>query len=224
MADFRVIGHATGRTEGPGKTTGGAIYAFDVCPPGTLWAKALRSPYPAARIKSIDVSRAEALPGVHAVLSGADVAGRLQGRQVRDVPLLAQNVVRFAGEKVAVVAADDEETAQRAAGLIIVEYEEINPVLDALEAQRDDARLIHPDMATYEGFRRPPERPSNTFFSASFGLGDIDAGFAEADLVFEDEYRCGRTHPAFLEPRSCVVSVGEDGRAHVWASNKTPSA
>ena len=222
MADFRVIGHPAGRTEGPDKTTGSALYAFDVCPPGTLWAKALRSPYPAARIKAIDTARAEAIPGVHAVLTGADVAGRLQGRQVRDVPLLAQSEVRFAGEKVAVVAADDEETAQRAAGMIAVEYEEMEPLLDALEAMRPDARLIHPGMGAYEGFRRPPPEPSNAFFSATFGIGDVEAGFAEADEVIEDEYLCARTHPAFFEPRCCVVSVESDGRAHVWSSNKTP--
>ena len=222
MSSFKVIGHPAGRTEGRDKTSGSALYAFDVCPPGTLWAKALRSPYPAARIKAIDVSHAEALPGIHAVLAGADVAGRLQGRQVRDVPLLAQDVVRFAGEKVAVVAADDEETAQRAAGMIAVEYEEMTPLLDARQAARANARLIHPGMGAYEGFRRPPAQPSNVFFSATFGIGDVDAGFAEADLIFEDEYRCGRTHPAFFEPRCCVVSVESGGRAHVWSSNKTP--
>ena len=222
MTDFRVIGHPAGRTEGPDKTTGSALYAFDVCPPGTLWAKTLRSPYPAARIKAIDASRAEELPGVRAVMTGAAVAGLLQGRQVRDVPLLAQDVVRFAGEKVAAVAADDEETAQRAAGMIVVEYEEMTPLLDALEAVRPEARLIHPGMAAYEGFRRPPAQPSNAFFNATFGIGDVGAGFAEADLIFEDEYRCGRTHPAFFEPRCCVVSVESDGRAHVWSSNKTP--
>ena len=222
MTDFRVIGRPTGRTEGPDKTTGSALYAFDVCPPGTLWAKTLRSPYPAARIKAIDVSRAEALPGVHAVLTGTDVAGRLQGRQVRDVPLLAQDVVRFAGEKVAAVAADDEETAQRAVGLIDVEYEEMEPLLDALEAMHPEARLIHPGMGAYEGFRRPLGQPSNVFFSATFGIGDVDVGFTEADLVFEDEYRCARTHPAFFEPRCCVVSAESDERVHVWSSNKTP--
>ena len=222
MTNYRVIGHPAGRTEGLDKTTGSALYAFDVCPPETLWAKTLRSPYPAARIKSVDVSRAESLPGVRAVLTGADVEGRLQGRQVRDVPLLAQDIVRFAGEKVAVVAADDEETAQRAAGMIVVKYEEMTPLLDALEAMQPEARLIHPGMREYEGFRRPPPEPSNTFFSATFGIGDVAAGFAEADLIFEDEYRCGRTHPAFFEPRSCVVSVVNDGRAHVWSSNKTP--
>lgn len=222
MTTFRVIGHPAGRTEGPDKTTGSALYAFDVCPPGTLWAKALRSPYPAARIKTIDASRAEALPGVRAVLTGADVAGLLQGRQVRDVPVLAQDIVRFAGEKVAVVAADDEEIAQRAASMIGVEYEEMTPLLDALEAMRPEARLLHPDMAAYEGFRRPPAQPSNAFFSATFGIGDVDAGFVEADLIFEDEYQCGRTHPAFFEPRCCVVSAESDGRAHVWSSNKTP--
>ncbi len=222
MTTYRVIGRSAGRTEGREKTTGSARYAFDALPPGTLWAKTLRSPYPAARIRSIDASRAVALPGVWAVLTGADVEGRLQGRQVRDVPLLAQGLVRFAGEKVAVVAADDEETAQRACELIIVDYEETPPVLDPLEAMKEGARLIHPDMGGYEGFRRPPEQPSNAFFTASFGLGDVDAGFAEADFVFEDEYRCARTHPAFFEPRSCVVSVEPGGRAHVWASNKTP--
>ncbi|MDE2835884.1 MAG: xanthine dehydrogenase family protein molybdopterin-binding subunit [Chloroflexota bacterium] len=222
MTDYRVIGHPAGRTEGPDKTTGSALYAFDVCPPGTLWAKALRSPYPAARIRRVDVSRAVAVPGVRAVLTGADVAGRLQGRQVRDLPLLAQDVVRFAGEKVAAVAADDEETAQRAVGMIEVEYEEMTPLLDALDAARPGARVIHPGMDAYEGFRRPPPEPSNVFFSAEFGIGDVDAGFAEADFVFEDEYRCGRTHPAFFESRSCVVSVEKDGRAHVWSSNKTP--
>ncbi len=222
MTDFRVIGRPTGRTEGPDKTTGSALYAFDVCPPGTLWAKTLRSPYPAARIKAIDVSRAEALPGVHAVLTGTDVAGRLQGRQVRDVPLLAQDLVRFAGEKVAAVAADDEETAQRAVGMIDVEYVEMEPLLDALEAMHPEARLIHPGMGAYEGFRRPPAQPSNVFFSATFGIGDVDVGFADADFILEDEYHCARTHPAFFEPRCCVVSVESDGRAHVWSSNKTP--
>ena len=142
MADFRVIGHPAGRTEGPDKTTGSALYAFDVCPPGTLWAKALRSPYAAARIKAIDASQAEALPGVHAVLTGANVTGLLQGRQVRDVPLLAQDIVRFAGEKVAVAAADDEETAQRAAAMIAVEYEEMTPLLDAEEAAQPD-EVVH---------------------------------------------------------------------------------
>ena len=222
MTTYNVIGRPAPRTEGREKTTGAARYALDVLPPGTLWAKALRSPYPSARILSVDASRAESAPGVRAVLTGPDVAGLLQGRQVRDVPLLAQGEVRFAGEKVAVVAADDEETAQRALDLIAVAYEETPPLLDAEEAARDGARLIHPEMASYEGFRRPPERPSNVFFTASFGIGDVDAGFAEAELVFEDEYRCARTHPAFLEPRSCVVSVEPDGRAHVWASNKTP--
>ncbi len=222
MTTYRVIGQPTGRTEGREKTTGAARYALDELPPGTLWAKTLRSPYPAARIRSIDASRALAVDGVRAVLTGADVAGLLQGRQVRDAPLLAQGETRFAGEKVAVAAADDEETAQRAADLIVVDYEEAEPLLDPLEAVREGARLIHPDMGCYEGFRRPPEQPSNVFFSASFGLGDVEAGFAEADFIFEDEYRCARTHPAFFEPRSCVVWVEAGGRAHVWASNKTP--
>ena len=222
MSRYRVIGKATGRTDGPVKTTGAATYAFDVNPVGTAWAKTLRSPYPHARIISIDTSRASRLPGVLAVLTGRDVAGHLQGRQVRDLPILAQELVRFAGEKIAAVAAEDEETALRAIDLIDVVYQELPVTLDPLDAMNPNAPLLHPNMHAYEGFRRPPSQPSNVFFTATFGLGDVERGFQEADLIFEDEYRCGRTHPAFFEPRSCVVSVESNGRANVWASNKTP--
>ena len=124
------------------------------------------TPQPASKASTSPGRRRS--PGFTPCLAGLMSQAGCRGRQVRDVPLLAQDVVRFAGEKVAVVAADDEETAQRAAGLIIVGYEEITPVLDALEAQRDGTRLIHPDMAAYEGFRHPPERPVQHLLQCEF--------------------------------------------------------
>ena len=118
---FKVIGQPIRRIEGPDKTTGAARYAGDILLPGMLWAKVLRSPHPHARIRGIDTSRAEALPGVHAVLTAADVPSELTGRMLKDMPLLAQDRVRFAGEKVAVVAAEDKATADAATELIDVD-------------------------------------------------------------------------------------------------------
>ena len=111
MNTYKVIGKKAARKDGPAKVTGRAEYAYDVALPGMLHGKSVRSPLPYARIVKIDISKALALPGVHAVLTGADLKGYVQGRQVRDMPLLAQDIVRFAGEKVAVVAAEDEDIA-----------------------------------------------------------------------------------------------------------------
>ncbi|MCH8940646.1 MAG: hypothetical protein IIC27_05955, partial [Chloroflexi bacterium] len=110
----QVIGQPIARVDGPEKVTGKARYSADINLPGTLWGKSLRSPYPHARIVSIDTTAAKALPGVHVVLTGDDVRGILYGRRLRDVPILAWDHVRFAGERVAAVAADDEDIAQAA--------------------------------------------------------------------------------------------------------------
>ena len=222
MTSYKVIGKPTERADGPAKVTGLASYAADVRVDGMLFAKVLRSPFPHARIVRIGTSRAREVPGVHAVLTGADTAGHLQGTRVRDVPVLADGTVRFAGEKVAVVAADDEETAQRALDLIDVAYEELPPLLDVQEAMGPDAPLLHPGMLEYEGFVRPAETPSNVFFRNSYGIGDVEEGFAKADRVFESTYLTTRTHQGFLEPRASVVWADHDGRVEVWTSHKAP--
>jgi CO/xanthine dehydrogenase Mo-binding subunit len=222
MTTYKVVGQPATRTDGPEKVTGSAKYAADVQLPGVLWGKALRSPFPHARIRSIDTSKAEKLAGVHAVLTGKDVRGVMQGRTLKDLPPLAQDKVRFVGEKVAVVAADDEDIAEQALALIEVGYEELTPLTDPLEAMKDGAPLLHPNLLTYDGVLRPPERPSNVFFSNTLGSGDVEKGFAEADQIFEDTYTTTRVHQAYLEPRACTVWVDGDGRVQVWATNKTP--
>ena len=157
------IGQSIPRGEGPDKVSGKAVYAADISLPGMLWGKVLRSPYPYARIVSIDTSQAEALPGVHAVVTGQDMPDAKIGRRMVDMPVLAQDVVRFVGEKVAAVAAIDKEAADEALLLIEVEYEELTPVYDAEEAMGSDAPDLHPDMESYKGLPQPPSGIRNTF-------------------------------------------------------------
>ncbi len=222
MQAYHVIGKAAPRVDGVAKTTGAARYAADTDLPGMLWMKALRSPYPHARIVRIETSRAQRLPGVHAVLTGADVEGVLYGRRLRDVPALAHGHVRFAGERVAAVAADDAETAQRAVDLIDVVYEELPAVLEPEDALADGAPLLHPDVQAYHGLPAPLPQPTNAFVSDAWGRGDPERGFAEADLVIEAVYTTQRAHQAYLEPHSCVVWIDDDGRLQIWAPNKAP--
>src|SRR5919202_796722 len=148
---FAVVGQPITRDEGPAKVTGAARYTADVVTRGALWGKALRSPLPHARIVRIDTSRAAKLPGVRAVLTGADYPSSLMGRRLKDQPIVARERVRFIGERVAAVAAIDLDTADEAIALIDVEYEELPAVLDPMAAMAEDAPILHPDLLTYEG-------------------------------------------------------------------------
>ena len=139
-----VIGKPTPRVEGIEKVTGAAKYTADVTLPGMLWAKVVRSPITYGRLRRIDVSTALTVPGVKAIITGKDVAGRKIGRRIYDMPVLAEDVVRYAGEKIAAVAAETEEAAERACELIEIQYEELEPVLDPLEALQPTAPLLHP--------------------------------------------------------------------------------
>ena len=143
------IGARVGRAEGPDKVTGRAIYPADVKLDGTLVGKCLRSPHPYARIVRIDTSRAVAVRGVQAVLTGADIDNRHVGRMLRDLPILADGVVRFVGQKVAAVAAESLEVAEAALAEIQVEYEPMDPLLDVDAAVADGATVLHPEFDTY---------------------------------------------------------------------------
>src|ERR1051325_602384 len=134
MKAKKIIGVPTQRSEGREKVSGQAIFTTDVILPTMLWAKVLRSPIPYGRVKRIDTGKAAALPGVRAVITGADVKGLLIGRKIYDMPILANGMVRFIGEKVAAVAADSEAIAEAAVDLIDVEYEELPVITDTLAA------------------------------------------------------------------------------------------
>ena len=217
------IGKSIVRGEGPDKVSGKAIYAADISQPGMLWGRVLRSPYPYARIVSIDKSQAEALPGVHAVVTGQDIPDTKIGRRMVDMPILARDVVRFVGEKVAAVAADDKDAADEALLLIDVVYEELTPVYDAEEAMGVDAPDLHPDMESYQGFPQPPSGIKNAFAHITWEKGDIKQGFKESDLIFEHTFNAQLMHQAYIEPHACLVSADPAGMGvQIWANNKDP--
>jgi CO/xanthine dehydrogenase Mo-binding subunit len=220
----RIIGTPIPRLEGPEKVSGKAIYASDVCLPGMLWCKALRSPIPYGRIKGIDVSRALALSGVTAVVTGQDVAGLLIGRKIYDMPILADGVVRCIGEKVAAIAAETEDIAEDAVRLIEVDYEELPPILDPLEALEPSAPLLHPNVQRYRGLLHPIQQPSNVFIDMKWSKGDIEAGFRIADLIVENTFTTRPVHQAYIEPHACVVQARADGGADIWGCSKVPFA
>jgi CO/xanthine dehydrogenase Mo-binding subunit len=221
MAAFTVVGTSVPRIEGREKVTGGALYSADVQLPGMLWVKLLRSTEAHARLRRVDPRRARELPGVHVVITGADVGGLRTGVVLQDMPVLCDERVRFVGDPIAAVAAEDPDVAEEALKLIEVDYEPLPAVFDPEQALREDAPAIHPDKKTYRGL---PEQPdiANLQAISSIQKGDVQAGFAEADHVFEHTFTTGLSHQGYLEPRACTVSIEPDGTARFWSSTQTP--
>jgi CO/xanthine dehydrogenase Mo-binding subunit len=218
----QVVGNPTPRIEGELKVSGQAKYAVDITVPGMLWGKLLRSPIASGKIKRIDTSKAEKLDGVRTIITGQDCTGLKIGRRLYDMPILADGEVRFIGEKVAAVAADSELIAEEAVGLIDVEYEETEPILDPIEAMKPEARLIHPDVVNYKGLPNPLKEPSNDFIYMTWGRGDIEAGFRQADVIIENTFTTPSVHHSYIEPHSCVVKAAADGSAEFWSCSKVP--
>ena len=217
---YKFVGKATPRLEGAEKVTGKTRYAADVEIPDALWAKLLRSPLPHARILKVDTSKAAKLPGVRAVISGADIPPVLTGLRMKDMPVLARERVRYVGEPVAAVAADSPEIAEEAIGAIEVQYEELPFVTDPMEAIRPGAPLLHDNPAAY---KNAPERSTELPNVQSLGRwsnGDIEAGFKKAARIFEHTFRTPLGFHAYIEPHACVVQIGEGGQVEIWASNK----
>jgi CO/xanthine dehydrogenase Mo-binding subunit len=203
----QVVGRPTPRVEGELKVTGKAQYSADVNLPDTLWGRCLRSPIAYGRIKRIDTTKAWQVPGVKAVITGQDVTGLRIGRCIYDTPVLADGVVRFIGEKVAAVAAETKLAADRALEVIEVEYEEMEPLLDPVDAAKPGAPVLHPDLLSYKGLPVPVETLSNVFAYLKWGKGNIEEGFKQADLVIENTYTTQVTHQSYLEPHACVVKT-----------------
>ncbi len=220
---LKVVGKPADRIEGPDKVTGRLRYAADLAIPGTLWGKALRSPHPHARIVRIDTSRAKALPGVHAVITGAEHPHMI-GRVLKDTPVLAIGEVRFIGERVAAVAAETKQIAEAAIALVDVEYEVLPAVFETAEALKPGAPMVHEDPTSYVGAYVDQEAPAlpNICSFIHDRHGDIEAALMRADRVFEHTFRTQVEAHGYMETHACVVSVGADGTAEVWASNKGP--
>ena len=215
MTELNVVGKNVVRPDAYDKVTGGKHYVVNFSLPGMLHAKLLRSPYPHARILGIDTSEAERLPGVKAIITHADVPQNKfcpvyfvphdAKSMVQDFVVMSDRV-RWAGQPVAAVAATTEEIAEAALQLIDVEYEELPTVFDPEAAMQDGAPQLH-DAA-----------PGNIAKNPSFVFGDLEAGFAEADHIFEGVYQTQRVHTCYMEPRVCVVDSETDGRLTVHSS------
>jgi len=211
---FQVVGKAHRKVDGVDKATGRAVYTDDIQLPGMLHAKILRSPHAHARIVSIDVSRALALEGVHAVITGADLPipyGVIPWTP--DENALALSKVRFIGDEVAAVAAVDEDTANAAVRLIEVEYEPLHAFLDPFEALERGEPQIH------EEIRGKPVR-GNVSKHVDLSFGDVDAGLEKAHVVVEGDYFFHGTTHAPIEPHCAVAQVSADGILTVWSATQ----
>lgn len=211
-ADQSLIGSRMPRVDSEAKATGGAVFTGDISLPGMLQAKVLRSPYAHARIKSIDTKKAEALPGVRAVVSGMNTAGVKWGvfRYTRDQKLLPQNRVRYVGEGVAAVAADTLEIAREAASLIQVDYEPLPAVFNVWDAMASDAPLLHED------------HPGNINVHVAIEAGEVEKGFADSYLVREDTFTAPEDSYFMTEPYAAVANPRPDGSLELWMPNAAP--
>jgi carbon-monoxide dehydrogenase large subunit len=219
---FKNLNKAVPRIEGADKVSGKMRYAADVPFPAALSAKILRASLPHARILGIDTSKAANLPGVRAIITGADVAGVMVGLRMKDMPLLAQDRVRYVGEPVAAVAAENDEIAEEALNLIDVRYRDLPFVTDPVEAIRPGATVLHENPGQY---KNAPERETELPNIQSYGKwsnGDLDAAFQKAERIFEHTFRTPLGFHGYIEPHACTVQINDDGRVEIWASNKAP--
>ena len=226
---FKSVGTSPIRPDGVPKVTGIAQYGADYSLPGMLWAKVLRSPHAHARIRSINTSKAEALPGVKAVLTSADLPNQPfdyvgpervavnYWHMTRNI--LAREKALYEGHAIAAVAATTAAIAAEAISLIEVDYEVLPHVIDVDEAMKPDAPLLFEDMIT-RGIEPAPTKPSNITKRLEFKVGDIEAGFASADEVVEMSFKTAPVHQGYIEPHSCLARFGADGQCELWSSSQ----
>ena len=220
-SQLSVIGTSARRIEGALKVTGAARFGADASAPDMLWCRFVRSPLPHARIRSIDTARALGVEGVRAVITAQDIPARLWGRRLQDVPVLARDRVRFIGEKVAAVAAEDPDIAERAAALVEVDYEELPAVFDA-ETALQGRVLIHPTDAEYQDAPGSWGRQPNVQSWVTLQHGDVQHGMAEADRVIEHVFRTEPVHQGYIEPHAYFVRADASGQVQLSLPNKMP--
>jgi CO/xanthine dehydrogenase Mo-binding subunit len=213
------------RYDGRIKVVGEAQYTADFTMPGMLWAAFVASTMAHARIVSIDTRAAKEMPGVHAVLTGADIGERYFGRRLCDWPVLSVDRVRFIGEYVVAVAADTPEIAAAAAATIEIEYEELPTLFDTEAALEPDALVLHehPEKYPFMFPKRPQHAHKNIQGQVVSTLGgDVDEALAAADRVFSYTFTTPRYHGGYIEPRATLVWLDADGTVHVISTNKGP--
>src|SRR5262245_13904669 len=217
MSELTVVGKPIQRVDAEDKITGQAVYGYDLVLPNMLHGKTLFSTKAHAKIKKIDTAKAKALPGVVAVVTGED-APWTHGESVKDKPFLAQGKVRFIGEPVAAVAAEDEDIAQAAVKLIEVEYEDLPVYTDPEEACKPGCGAIHEDFDKYRkaDFVVKGAMP-NVAEHFKLRTGDVAKGFKESDLIVDERYFVPIIQHAAMEPHSAHAQFDkESGRLTIW--------
>ena len=235
--EFDVVGTRPIRPDGLDKVTGRARYSADIHLPGMLHGKLLRSPHAHARIRSIDCSKALELPGVKAVVTAADMpevsaefTDQEEGAMVnygfygRNV--IAREKVLYKGHVVAAVAATDPSVAEQALDLVEVDYEVLPPVLNAEDAMKDDAPILHERLLTMHSptFRSggwgDADTQTNVANRFEFSIGDVQAGFDQADVIVEREFRTEAVHQGYIEPHAATAQWNSDGYVTIWCSTQ----
>jgi len=222
MTEYTIIGKRAPRVDALAKATGRAVFSGDINLPNMIYAKTLRSPYPHAIIRRLDISRAKTLKGVVCVITAADLPERKVADETR-VAFLAKDKVIFAGHPVAVVAAVNTYIAEEALSLIEVDYEKLPSVMDVMEAIKPDSPLIHPGLCPslkINGQIGKGTVPSNISWHVEYGHGDVEGGFKQADIILENTFRTQGIHQGYLETRSAVANAAPDGKVTIWTDSQ----
>ena len=214
---LKIVGTTPVKHDGVDKVTGRAKFGADLFLPGMLVGKILRSPHPHAILKSIDASKAQALPGVKAVVTRDDFPEHAPGTPIGDLSrnVMAREKALYEGHAVAGIAATSESIANKALKLIEVEYEVLPHVIDPIEAMKPDAPILHDYLRT-KGITGAENKRTNVVERLELKMGDVDNGFKQADVVIEREFRTSPIHQSYIEPQACVASTTEDGQVEVW--------
>jgi len=203
MNTHKVIGKNVKRIDAVGKVTGKSKYANDLKFDHMIYGKCIRSPHPHAKIKNIDISNVKTIPGVVAVLTAKDVPGKNRtGAIIKDQPILVEDKVRMVGDPVVLVGAESEEIAEKAADMVHIEYERLEPVIDIIKAVQDDSPKVH------EG--------DNVAFHTKIRKGDVEEGFKKADIIIEGVYKTQRVEHAYLEPEAALAKMEPNGDITIW--------
>jgi CO/xanthine dehydrogenase Mo-binding subunit len=226
---FRSVGTRPVRPDGIDKVTGRATFAADFSLPGMLHGAILRSPYAHARILRLDFSEALTIPGVKAIITGADMPAIAdedvtiggQPPDFRDLSanLLARDKVLYQGHAIAAVAATSLRIARQALDAIEIEYEVLPHVIDVQQAMEPDAPLLHETLFT-KGIEPRPKQPSNIASRYEQILGDASRGFAEAEVTVSEEFTTQPVHQGYIELHACTAQMGADGQAQIWCSSQ----
>ncbi|MCH8282179.1 MAG: xanthine dehydrogenase family protein molybdopterin-binding subunit [Chloroflexi bacterium] len=238
--EFNVVGSRPIRHDGTDKVTGRAQYGADINLPGLLYGRVLRSPHPHARIKSIDATRALALPGVKAVVTSAELPqpsgkvvdlgeGAMTNLKFLSNNCLAADKALYKGHAVAAVAASSPHVAEQALALIDVDYEVLPAVVDVRRAMKEDAPVLHERLANVANANiRPgglrddddPKISTNIANHLVFEVGDLDKGWQEADVIVEREFTTATVHQGYIEPHAGTAMWSPDGKLTIWSSSQ----